>query len=894
MSTLPPEYSVDFNPTDIFSAGPWTSPPAPPARPVFALDAVCARIAVDFHAMRAGEVEDCVQRNLELLRAALAWDCVFLATLHPRELLIQSVQVARGEFAEACPEGLRAERLGAFPWLQGRLEHLRISELRDTRVASPEQAFDARKLAGLHMGSVVLISLKVKDAPVRLLGLAHTQPQRVWDSSLLPFLKLAGTSLASGLERIGLEARIAKLDERSKLAQAAANDGLWDYDIESQEVYLSPSWRAMLGYDDENIHGSLDWRSLVHPEDLPRVDAAIRDHLEGRTAIFESEHRLRHRNGGWRWVSSRATARVDKDGQLQRMVGIELDITERKLYEEALFREKESAQIALRSIGDGVITTDGSSIIDYINPVAEELMGWPLADAMGRPVEQIFRALREVTCEPLENPLTVAIRDVRPVKSGLPILLIRRDGHELYIECTAAPIRDREGKVTGGVLVFHDVSESRELNKRLAYQASHDLLTGVANRRAFEAKLSRALKKARAGGGPHAVLYLDIDQLKIVNDTCGHRAGDALLAQVGKLLMSRMRWRRDTLARLGGDEFGILLEGCSFEDALHTAEGLRESVSSLRFTWEDRVFRPGLSIGVVPVNANDEVAQILSAADSACAAAKESGRNRVHSFAGNDVELARRRSATRWVSRLNAALEEGRFELFSMPILALQQAEAGGVHCELLLRLRDEADGIVAPKEFIPVAERYRLIPAIDRWVIENAFRWLVSRANEEITLCSINLSGQSLCDDKLLPFVIEQLQGSGVDATRICFEITETAAVASMELAKRFIHALRDLGCKFALDDFGTGWSSYGYLKELPVDFLKIDGRFVREIVHNHIDRAMVRSFNELGHLTGKRTIAEFAENPEIIQMLTMLGVDYAQGYGIAQPRSVLGSAMA
>jgi diguanylate cyclase (GGDEF)-like protein/PAS domain S-box-containing protein len=891
MSTLPPEYSVDFSPTDIFSVEPWT--PAAP-RPVFGLDAVCARVAVDFHAMRGDEVEECVQRNLELLRGALGCDCVFLVTLHPRQLLIQSVQVARGEFTEAYPEGLRAERLGALPWLQGRLEHLRISELHDTRAALPEQSLDARKLAGLHMGSVLLISLRVKDGPVRLLGLAYTQPQRTWDSSLLSLLQLTGTNLAAGLERIGLESRVAKLEERSRLAQAAANDGLWDYDVESQEVYLSPSWRAMLGYGDEEIHGSLDWRSLVHPEDLPRVDLALRDHLEGRTAIYESEHRMRHRNGGWRWVSSRGTARVDKQGQLQRMVGIELDITERKLFEEALFREKESAQITLRSIGDGVITTDAASIIDYMNPVAEELMGWSLADVMGRPVEQIFRALREATCDPLENPLTAAIRDVRPVKSGVPILLIRRDGHEIHIECTAAPIRDREGKVAGGVLVFHDVSESRELNKRLAYQASHDLLTGVANRRAFETRLGRALKKARAGGGPHAVLYLDIDQLKIVNDTCGHRAGDVLLAQVGKLLMSRMRWRRDTLARLGGDEFGILLEG-SFEEALCTAESLRESASSFRFTWEDRVFRLGLSIGVVPVNANDEVAQILSAADSACAAAKESGRNRVHSFAGNEVELARRRSATQWVTRLNAALEEGRFELFSMPIQPLQQAQdSAGAHCELLLRLRDEADCIVGPKEFIPVAERYCLIAAIDRWVIENAFRWLVSRANDGIVLWSINLSGQSLCDDKLLPFVIEQLKGSGVDATKICFEITETAAVASMELAKRFINALRELGCKFALDDFGTGWSSYGYLKELPVDFLKIDGRFVRDIVHNHIDRAMVRSFNELGHLTGKRTIAEFAENPEIIQMLTMLGVDYAQGYAIAQPRSVLASALA
>ena len=347
-------------------------------------------------------------------------------------------------------------------------------------------------------------------------------------------MKLIGTSLATGLERIRIEARLAKLEERTNLFQAAANDGLWDFDVESNEVYFSPRWKAMLGYGDDDMRGSPDWRSLVHPDDLSRVQAAIRDHVAGKTPIFESTHRMRHRNGEWRWVISRATARVDKHGRLLRLVGVELDITERKLYEEALFREKESAQITLQSIGDGVITTDANSTIDYINPVAEELTGWRLEDAMGRPVEEIFRAFHEETCEPLENPLSVAIRRIRPIKSVRPMLLIRRDGNELYVESTAAPIRDGNGHVAGGVLVFHDVSESRELNRRLSYHASHDLLTGLVNRREFESRLERALKSAKAREASYALCYLDIDQFKIVNDTCGHSAGDALLGQVGR------------------------------------------------------------------------------------------------------------------------------------------------------------------------------------------------------------------------------------------------------------------------------------------------------------------------------------------------------------------------
>jgi diguanylate cyclase (GGDEF)-like protein/PAS domain S-box-containing protein len=606
--------------------------------------------------------------------------------------------------------------------------------------------------------------------------------------------------------------------------------------------------------------------------------------------LFESLHRMRHATGEWRWVISRAKARVDDNGRLLRLVGVELDITERKLYEEALFREKESAQITLQSIGDGVITTDANGVIDYINPVAELLTGWRLEDSQGRAIEEIFRAFHEETCEPMENPLGMAIRRTRSIKSVRPMLLIKRDGNEIYVQSTASPIRDGSGAVSGGVLVFHDVSEARELNRRLSYHASHDVLTGLVNRREFENRMERALKSAKARETSYALCYLDLDQFKIVNDTCGHSAGDALLGQVGALLKSKVRWR-DTLARLGGDEFAILLESCSLDEALRTAESLREAVRNFKFTWEERTFRLGASVGVVPLSIdNADVASVLSAADSACQAAKQAGRNRVHSFEENDIDLMRRRRETQWAARINAALEEGRFELFRQSILPLKGDETGA-HYEILLRMRDEAGKIVTPNNFMMAAEHYGITPNIDRWVIENAFRWLVSDADEreKLALCAINLSGLSLGDDKFLPFVIDQLSRSGLDATKICFEITETAAIASISQANRFIKALKDQGCKFALDDFGTGLSSFGYLKQFPVDFLKIDGSFVKEMLRDPIDREMVRSINEIGHLTGKHTIAEFAENAEIINMLRTLGVDYAQGYGISQPTRVL-----
>ena len=882
----------EFTASDVLSTKLW-QPRA--ERPPLGIDLACTKIAVDFQNITAGNADAVIRQSLDILREATGTDAVFLALLDGRGESIDSVATAKGPFAQCRPEVLKGEPLDALPWIRSRLEHVRILEIRDTVSARAEQAGDAERLASLDIRSLLLIAFAVQGTVRGFLAFVSSTARDGWDVNLHLLLKLVGTSLACGLEKVSLADRLADMQERQEMALPCANDGLWDYDAQTNRTWFSPRWKGMLGFAENDIITSPDWHRMVHPEDLARVSAAMRDHIAGKTPMFESVHRLKHTDGEWRWVIGRACARVDDQGRLRRLIGVELDITERKLYEEALFREKESAQITLQSIGDGVITCDAHGRVEYLNPVAEELTGWRLEDSLGRTIDEIFRAFHEETCEPLENPLAVAVRRIRSIKSVRPMLLIRKDGNELYIESTASPIRDGTGTVTGGVLVFHDVSESRELNRRLSYHASHDVLTGLVNRREFETRLERALKSAKARETSYALCYIDLDQFKIVNDTCGHSAGDALLGQVGALLKSKVRWR-DTLARLGGDEFGVLLESCSLEEALRTAESLREAIRNFRYTWEDRTFRLGCSIGVVPITAeNEDVASVLSAADSACGAAKESGRNRVHCFEENDIDLMRRRREMQWAARINNALEESRFELFRMTILPLQVEDAGE-HFELLLRMRDESGKIVAPDQFIAAAERYGITPSIDRWVIDSAFRWLVSEADERrrLTMCSINLSGQSLGDDKFLPYVIEQFHRSGIDGSKICFEITETAAIANFSQASRFIQALKELGCKFALDDFGTGLSSFGYLKHFPVDFLKIDGSFVKGVLHDPIDREMVRSINEIGHLTGKQTIAEWAENAEIIEVLRGLGVDYAQGYGVSQPQRVQRAAIA
>ena len=432
----------------------------------------------------------------------------------------------------------------------------------------------------------------------------------------------------------------------------------------------------------------------------------------------------------------------------------------------------------------------------------------------------------------------------------------------------------------------------------LEYQASHDALTALVNRQEFERRLNRVIETARTDGAEHALCYLDLDQFKVINDTCGHEAGDELLRRLGDLLQQRTR-KRDTLARLGGDEFGVLMEHCSLTQAQRVANGLRETVEGFRFIWEDRSFDIGVSIGLVSITeVTESMPNILSAADRACYAAKDNGRNRVHVYHEGDAELARRHGEIQWVTRIPQALEEHRFHLVYQPIVPLDSVLSEGEHHELLIRMEDEERRIVEPGAFLPAAERYNLSVKIDRWVTGKALAWLKGNPKrlKSLSLCTINLSGRSLGDEEFLEFIIRQFDETNIPPAKICFEVTETAAIANLVNATRFMQALKKLGCRFALDDFGSGLSSFAYLKNLPVDFLKIDGTFVKNIVDNSIDLAVVKSINEIGQAMGKRTIAEHVENAAILEKLKLpeIGVDYAQGYGIARPRPIEGVAEA
>jgi diguanylate cyclase (GGDEF)-like protein len=438
-------------------------------------------------------------------------------------------------------------------------------------------------------------------------------------------------------------------------------------------------------------------------------------------------------------------------------------------------------------------------------------------------------------------------------------------------------------------VLFKQIIQERELQKQLSYQASHDSLTGLINRFEFENHLKRALDSVVAEDATHAMLYIDLDQFKIVNDTCGHVAGDELLRQLSTVLQQKIR-SSDILVRLGGDEFGVLLVNCTPEHTISVANELLNTVQEFRFVWEDKSFVIGASIGVVQVDKDSgNLANIMSAADTACYSAKDAGRNRVHVFRKNDAVIVDRYGEMQWVARINDALENDSFQLFCQQIIPVGNTDACPLGLiEILVRMKDEKGKLIPPGAFIPAAERYNLMTSLDRWVVKTTFEWLDrnSHITEQLGKCSINLSGQSISDARFLDYLLDLLTESAVPAGKICFEITETAAITNLSEATGFISRLKGIGCSFALDDFGSGLSSFAYLKNLPVDYLKIDGSFVKDIVEDPIDEAMVRSINEIGHVMGKETIAEFVENEQILEKLYEIGVDYAQGFGIDKPK--------
>jgi diguanylate cyclase (GGDEF)-like protein/PAS domain S-box-containing protein len=561
-------------------------------------------------------------------------------------------------------------------------------------------------------------------------------------------------------------------------------------------------------------------------------------------------------------------------------------------YEEKLadlLAEKELARVTLASIGDGVVATDGEGRVKYLNKVAESLTGWPAGEAVGRPLAEVFHLLDEAGGPGIAALVQRCLDGGDSFHLAERITLERRDGRRYAIESTCSPIRHADNRTVGTVLVFQDVSDKRLMALQLAHQATHDELTGLLNRQAFDAHLQRALEESRTQAVTHALLYMDLDQFKVINDTCGHLAGDELLCRVTTLLQDSMR-DIDLVARQGGDEFAVLLPRCSLAEAERRARGFHRSLQTFRFTWREKTFKIGASIGLVPITAElRTVASLLSAADHACYVAKEKGRNRIQVYQEDDAAFVRRQGEMSWVIRIQETLEQDRFCLFSQAIQPLSEAAARGIYFEVLLRMVEEDGRIHLPSDFIRAAERYGLMRSIDRWVIRECIRTLKAQPGSFLDLlatCSINLSAVSVGDESFLEFLEEEIAASGVPPQKLCFEITETAAIENLAQAGKLLSRLSARGVRFALDDFGTGMSSYSYLRDLPVSYLKIDGRFINDIVTDPLDRAMVESINQVGHVMGIQTVAEAVSSNAIVERLRLLGVDYAQGHWISPPR--------
>lgn len=563
------------------------------------------------------------------------------------------------------------------------------------------------------------------------------------------------------------------------------------------------------------------------------------------------------------------------------------DLTHRKQAEDALFEEKERLQITLHSIGDAVITTNVEGTVEFLNPTAELLTGWSVEAAIGHPLEVVFHVVDEQTRKPVANPVRGCLSLGEIVGLGSHSLLVSRIGREFSIQDSAAPIRDRRRNIVGAVLVFQDVTEARKLAQQVAHQASHDPLTGLINRREFETRLLRAVNSAKLQGTEHALCFIDLDGFKIINDTIGHRGGDELLKQIASLL-SRYGRSRDSLARIGGDEFCLLMEGCSREQALLIAERMVDATRGYRFAWEGRLFCVGASVGLVDIDRDAVSAQqILMDADLACYTAKDLGRNRVHIYSRNGAGILDRSVPVINIGVLQKALDENLFCLFCQPIRPLRSGAPSFEMYEVLLRLVDERGTLIEPDSFIPIAERYGIMPSIDRWVIRETFRQgAYFKATGNHHTLTINLSGHTINDESLFDFICGELAASGFDADQLCIEITETAAIHNFGQAAELVQALRRQGCRFALDDFGKGVSSMVYLKNLSVDYLKIDGSFVLNMADNQIDRTMVSAMNEMAHALGIKTVAECAESMSVVEQLCILGVDYVQGFAVGVPK--------
>jgi diguanylate cyclase (GGDEF)-like protein/PAS domain S-box-containing protein len=583
-----------------------------------------------------------------------------------------------------------------------------------------------------------------------------------------------------------------------------------------------------------------------------------------------------------------SAARMDYEGAPALLLTM-IEMGPRSVTTTSMQRARATAWQTLDSIGEAIITVDANECIDYLNHAAESLLGVAAGEALGRSFAELATFVDENDRRPLTDPVRQCLSMRARVTVGRRGLMVVREGaQEHSVELTASPLKNSRGELSGAVVVLRDVTEMRGLARQMSYQATHDALTGLINRHEFERRLEEALSGAHAGSGHHVLCYLDLDRFKAVNDTSGHMAGDNMLREVAALVRETVR-DSDTVGRLGGDEFGLLLVGCPLEKARQIADDVVRKISEYRFVWKDKIFTIGVSVGLVEISrASGSLEEAMSAADSACYVAKRQG-NHVHVYSAHDEAVARHRGEIQWLQRLQSAIKENRFELLLQPIVAVSEFADDGPALEVLLRLQDDnVPGGIAPMEFLRAAERYRLMVDVDRWVVQTAFTALARggiRVPEGRSV-AINLSGQTLGDPQFLEFVVDCFDSTGVSPQQICFEVTESSVIVNIEHARRFIGVLHGMGCRFALDDFGRGISSFANLKNLSLDYLKIDGSFIRNLASDSVNQAMVAAMVKLARTLNFKVVAEQIEDDAALEAARRIGVDFLQGFQLGRPQ--------
>jgi diguanylate cyclase (GGDEF)-like protein/PAS domain S-box-containing protein len=654
-------------------------------------------------------------------------------------------------------------------------------------------------------------------------------------------------------------------------------------------LYANRQFASFVGVDRVELVGRR-LGDLVPPEYSELVNENIRRRLAGEEAAERYEIEMVGLQGQVSRLEI-ASAIVDYESSSALLItGVEIIPTQtvRALRLEGA-DEPSPHLLALNSLAEAIIATNAEGHITYMNPAAERLSGSVAQQAVGKSLEDVVSLVDETDRRLLSDPVRQALTSGAAVNLSRRALLVSRaNGNERSIELSASPIRNEANELSGAVILLHDVTELRGLARQMSYQATHDALTGLVNRREFERRLEEATESGHRGDGQHVLCYLDLDRFKVVNDTSGHLAGDSMLREVAKLLRDAVR-DSDMVARLGGDEFGMLLMGCPLEKARQIADDVCRAVGDYRFVWKDKIFNIGVSVGLVEISRESgALEELLAAADSACYVAKKQGSGRVVVYSARDEALARHTGEIQWLQRLQGALKENRFQLYHQPIVPAYSQDGGGPAMEVLVRLQDEAGHEVPPAEFVRAAERYRLMGLVDRWVVQTTLAALGRGAipvpaNRSV---AINISGQTLADVQFLEFVVECLDSTGVNPAQVCFEITETAVVANLDHARRFVGVLHGMGCQFALDDFGSGVGSFSNLKNLPMDYLKIDGSFMRNLERDSVNQAMVTAMIKLARTLNFKVIAEQVEDVATLDTARRMGVDFVQGFAVGKPQ--------